>query len=59
MSEELVLIQKEGDIAILTINRPKAYNALNTELVGALGKAVREIAADDAIRCVILTGSGE
>jgi len=59
MSEELVLIKKEGDIAILTINRPKAYNSLNTELVGALGKAVREIAADDAIRCVIVTGSGE
>jgi enoyl-CoA hydratase/carnithine racemase len=39
MSEELVLIKKEGDIAILTINRPKAYNSLNTELVGAIGKA--------------------
>jgi enoyl-CoA hydratase len=59
MGEELVLVKKEGDIAVLTINRPKAYNALNTELVAALGKAMDDIAADEAIRCVILTGAGD
>ena len=59
MSEELVLIKKEGSIAVLTINRPKAYNALNSELVGALGKAIDDIAADETVRCVILTGAGE
>jgi len=59
MTDELVLVKKEGDIAIVTINRPKAYNALNTELVTALGKAFRELANDDTVRCVILTGAGD
>jgi enoyl-CoA hydratase len=59
MGEELVLVKKEGDIAVLTINRPKAYNSLNTELVAALGKAIDDIAGDEAIRCVILTGAGD
>lgn len=59
MSEETVLIKKEGDVAILTINRPKAFNALNSQVLEDLGKAAGDVAADDAIKVVIITGSGD
>ena len=49
-------IEKEADIAVLTISRPEALNALNTETLEELDKALSEIEADDSVKVLILTG---
>jgi enoyl-CoA hydratase len=49
----------EENIAVITINRPKFLNALNTEVLRELAEAADIIDADSSIRAVILTGSGE
>ena len=54
-----VLLEKEGNIAILTINRPKALNALNSETLNDISSAVEEIKNDKEIYAVILRGAGE
>ena len=57
MSESLVLQSVEGRVAILTLNRPKALNALNDALMDELGAALAKLDADDGIGAIILTGS--
>jgi enoyl-CoA hydratase len=57
MSEQL-LIERDGAIATLTLNRPEVMNALSPELLTALCQAFRSLQADRDIRVVILTGSG-
>ena len=54
-----VLLEKEGNIAIVTINRPKALNALNSETLKELNAVIEDLENDKEIYCVILTGSGE
>ena len=54
-----VLLEKEGNIAIVTINRPKALNALNSETLKELNVVIEDLENDKEIYCVILTGSGE
>lgn len=46
-------------VAVLTLNRPDRYNALTVELKEALLPAVREIADDDSVRAVVITGAGK
>src|SRR5438309_10545614 len=53
---ESVVVEREGPIATITVNRPKSLNALNSQTLRELTQAVRECA--DA-RAVILTGAGE
>ncbi len=53
-----VLLEKSEGIAIISINRPEALNALNTETVVELGKVVDAVKADDEVRVVIITGAG-
>ncbi len=48
----------DGRVRILTLNRPEALNAFDTALYNAGAAALREAAADDAVRCVIVTGTG-
>lgn len=57
MSESLVLQSVEGRVAILTLNRPKALNALNDALMDELAAALAKLDADDGIGAIILTGS--
>ncbi len=57
MSEAQVLVEQQGQVAILTINRPKALNALNTSVYHELDAALDQISAMEDIRCVVLTGS--
>ena len=58
MSEEIYLEKKTG-YAIMTINRPKQMNALNTGIVEQIDKLLDEVEADPSIRCLIITGAGE
>jgi enoyl-CoA hydratase len=51
-------VVNEGNVAIVTINRPKAMNALNSETLKELDVAFDELSVDDNVLCVILTGEG-
>jgi enoyl-CoA hydratase len=59
MSYETILVDREDTITIVTLNRPKVLNALNTLMLGELRTALDAIAADGDVRAVILTGAGE
>ena len=54
-----VLLEKKGNIAVATINRPKALNALNSAVVADLDEMIGQIMADEEIRALVITGSGE
>ncbi len=54
-----LVLETEGAIAILTISRPEALNALNSETLEELGQVLGEIEANDEIKVVILTGEGD
>ena len=59
MSEPVLLVEKTGEIAVVTLNRPTAMNALSRELRSAIAKTVDELEADPGVRVMILTGSGK
>ncbi|MGE0667140.1 MAG: enoyl-CoA hydratase [Sphingomonadales bacterium] len=59
MSEPVLLVEKTGEIAIVTLNRPTAMNALSRELRSAIAKTVDELEADPGVRVMILTGNGK
>ena len=52
------VIGQEKNVGLITINRPEALNAMNTETVNELRDLLKEIDQDEAIRCLILTGEG-
>lgn len=54
--EPFVLYGSDGPVATLTLNRPKALNALSPELMDELATTVEMADADDDIRCLVLTG---
>ncbi len=54
-----LLIDREDNVGIVTINRPDKYNALNDEVVAELSAAMDELAADDGVRSIIVTGAGD
>ncbi len=54
-----VEVTREGAVAVVTVNRPEALNALNTETNEQLARAVAALCADEAVRAVVLTGGGE
>ena len=54
-----LLLEVENGIALLTINRPKALNALNSETLAELNACLAELENNDDVKVVILTGSGE
>jgi enoyl-CoA hydratase/carnithine racemase len=59
MSDEPILeVEREGAVALLTLNRPQAMNALSRALRGALADAFRALAEDTTIGVVIMTGRG-
>jgi len=55
---EFIKYEEEGQIAILTINRPKALNALNSQVLDELDKTLDSI-DKEKIRALIVTGAGE
>lgn len=54
-----VILEKQGGVAIATIDRPKALNALNSEVLNDLDAMLDAVKADPEIRALVLTGSGE
>ena len=59
MSFDNLLIERDGAVATVTVNRPKVLNALNTQTLDELRRAILELKGDAAVRVVILTGAGE
>ena len=59
MDFENILLDKAGSIATVTLNRPKALNALNTQTLTELGRAFDNVLADAAVRCLMITGMGD
>jgi len=57
MAYECILTETEGGVGVITLNRPDALNAFNRKLMDELTDAVRKFEADDAIGCMIITGS--
>ncbi|HET8637822.1 MAG TPA: enoyl-CoA hydratase-related protein [Acidobacteriaceae bacterium] len=59
MHYEHILIDVSDGVAVITLNRPKVLNAMNAALLGELDSALDALAVDDAVRAVIVTGTGE
>ena len=59
MSFENLLLDKDAAVAVLTVNRPKVLNALNTQTLDELRRAILDVKHDAGVRVVILTGAGE
>jgi enoyl-CoA hydratase len=57
MPYETILVDTEGRVGRITLNRPKELNALNAQLMGEVIEAASAFEADEAIGCVVLTGS--
>jgi enoyl-CoA hydratase len=57
--DRVLLLDHPGHVLVLTLNRPESRNALNPALIGALSDALRSAAADDSVRAVVITGTGE
>jgi enoyl-CoA hydratase len=56
---DLVVVEQRGAVRILRLNRPEARNSLSPELIAELGAALDGAVADDGVRAVILTGTGD
>ncbi|MBI4504885.1 MAG: enoyl-CoA hydratase/isomerase family protein [Chloroflexi bacterium] len=59
MAYENILVEREGAVAIVTINRPKVLNALNTATVTEIEAVFDELDHDASVRAIIVTGAGE
>ncbi len=53
-----VLVENEGGVRTLRLNRPDVLNAFNDEMLSALGKAVKAAAKDDGVRCLVIAAAG-
>ena len=58
MAFDTLLLERDGAIATITINRPKVLNALNSQTLDELRRALLELQRDAEVRVVILTGAG-
>jgi enoyl-CoA hydratase len=56
---ENLLLERDGAVAIVTVNRPKVLNALNAPTLDELRRTVLALKHDDSVRAVILTGAGD
>jgi enoyl-CoA hydratase len=55
--EKTVLVERQGSVGIVRLNRPSALNALNAQLISELGEAFDDLEFDTAIGAIVLTGS--
>ena len=57
--EELVLFERDGAVAIMTLNRPQALNAMTTDMLHTMGRVLDEIETDPDVRALVLAAAGE
>lgn len=57
MAFENIRVETRGAVGVITLDRPKALNALCAALIDELGEALDAFEGDDAVRCIVLTGS--
>ncbi|MFV0359024.1 enoyl-CoA hydratase [Tropicimonas sp.] len=57
MAFETLIVENSDHVCLIRLNRPEAMNALNAQLLGELGQALKEAEANEKIRCIVLTGS--
>ena len=57
VKEQVISVERAGRVGVITLNRPKVLNALNDELMNALGAALLAFDADDEIGAIVITGS--
>jgi len=58
-SEDTILVERDGTIATVVLNRPRKLNALTKPMWRLLGETMDRLSADDSVRCVVLRGAGE
>ncbi len=56
---DVVLVDRDGDIATVTLNRPEKLNAFTKAMWGRLGSVMDELSEDASLRCIILRGAGD
>jgi enoyl-CoA hydratase len=57
MAFETIIVDIDDHVALITLNRPEALNALNSQLLGELATALVEADQNDKVRCIVITGS--
>ncbi len=57
--DDTILVQRDGPIATVVINRAEKLNALTMSMWQRLGQVFRELSADDSLRCIVIRGAGE
>ncbi|HYD32218.1 MAG TPA: enoyl-CoA hydratase-related protein [Azospirillaceae bacterium] len=57
-AEPVILVQRAGTVVTVVLNRPDRMNAMNKAMWLELGRAMRDVSADDTVRCVVLRGAG-
>ena len=58
MNDDLILCTRDGHVATVTLNRPDKLNAMTRPMWQRLGALMRELSADDTLRCIVLRGAG-
>ncbi len=56
---DLILVERDGPIATVVLNRPHKLNALTRAMWSELGATVEQLGADMSVRCIVLRGAGE
>jgi len=56
---EAILVRHDNDIATVVLNRPEKLNALTKPMWNQLGETMRELSADDNLRCIVIRGAGD
>lgn len=59
LNERFILLERDGEIAIVTLNRPEKFNAWHSPMRTQLADILRALNADDSVRAIILTGAGD
>ncbi|HSG57269.1 MAG TPA: enoyl-CoA hydratase-related protein, partial [Paracoccaceae bacterium] len=57
MAYETIIVEVEDHVALITLNRPNALNALNDQLLGELADALTGCQNNEKVRCIVITGS--
>ncbi|HDM36998.1 MAG TPA: enoyl-CoA hydratase/isomerase family protein, partial [Candidatus Syntrophoarchaeum butanivorans] len=59
MDFENIIYEKKDGVATITLNRPKALNALNTAVMTELRTAIHDADEDESMRVIVITGAGD